>query len=68
MCIRDRIDIKVLFVDYAGKLASIARDKEDFDRISNCLLYTSYRLAFGKFDFLFLKLKFIKLSIVQKAY
>lgn len=29
------IDIKVLFVDYAGKLASIARDKEDFDRISN---------------------------------
>ncbi len=22
-------------VDYAGKLASIARDKEDFDRISN---------------------------------
>lgn len=29
------IDIRVLFVDYAGKLASIARDKEDFDRISN---------------------------------
>lgn len=29
------IDVKVLFVDYAGKLASIARDKEDFDRISN---------------------------------
>lgn len=29
------LDIKVLFVDYAGKLASIARDKEDFDRISN---------------------------------
>nr|UWG30777.1 MAG: DnaB-like helicase C terminal domain [Bacteriophage sp.] len=29
------IDIKILFVDYAGKLASIARDKEDFDRISN---------------------------------
>lgn len=29
------IDIKVLFVDYAGKLASITRDKEDFDRISN---------------------------------
>ena len=29
------IDIKVLMVDYAGKLASIAKDKEDFDRISN---------------------------------
>ena len=29
------LDIKVLFIDYAGKLASIARDKEDFDRISN---------------------------------
>jgi replicative DNA helicase len=29
------INIKVLMVDYAGKLASIARDKEDFDRISN---------------------------------
>lgn len=29
------IDIRVLFVDYAGKLASIAGDKEDFDRISN---------------------------------
>lgn len=29
------IDIRVLFIDYAGKLASIARDKEDFDRISN---------------------------------
>lgn len=29
------IDVKVLFVDYAGKLASITRDKEDFDRISN---------------------------------
>lgn len=29
------IDIKVLMVDYAGKLASIAGDKEDFDRISN---------------------------------
>lgn len=41
--IRDKIikfrnqgtDVKVLFIDYAGKLASIARDKEDFDRISN---------------------------------
>lgn len=29
------INIKVLMVDYAGKLASITRDKEDFDRISN---------------------------------
>lgn len=29
------IDIRVLFVDYAAKLASIAGDKEDFDRISN---------------------------------
>lgn len=29
------INIKVLMVDYAGKLASIARDKEDFERISN---------------------------------
>lgn len=29
------INIRVLFVDYAGKLASISRDKEDFDRISN---------------------------------
>lgn len=29
------INIKVLMVDYAGKLASIARDREDFDRISN---------------------------------
>lgn len=29
------IDIKVLMVDYAGKLASLAKDKEDFDRISN---------------------------------
>lgn len=29
------IDIRVLIVDYAGKLASINRDKEDFDRISN---------------------------------
>lgn len=28
------IDIRVLFVDYAGKLASISRDKEDFERIS----------------------------------
>lgn len=27
------IDIRVLFVDYAGKLASISRDKEDFERI-----------------------------------
>ena len=32
---RNPIDIKVLMVDYAGKLASIAKDKEDFDRISN---------------------------------
>lgn len=29
------IDIRVLMVDYAGKLASLAKDKEDFDRISN---------------------------------
>lgn len=29
------VDIKVLMVDYAGKLASLAKDKEDFDRISN---------------------------------
>lgn len=29
------IDIRVLFIDYAGKLASIARDKDDFERISN---------------------------------
>lgn len=29
------INIQVLFVDYAGKLASISRDKEDFERISN---------------------------------
>lgn len=29
------IDIKILFVDYAAKLASIIGDKEDFDRISN---------------------------------
>lgn len=29
------INIRVLMVDYAGKLASISRDKEDFDRISN---------------------------------
>lgn len=29
------IDIRVLFVDYAAKLASILGDKEDFDRISN---------------------------------
>lgn len=28
-------NIQVLFVDYAGKLASIERDKEDFDRINN---------------------------------
>lgn len=27
--------IRVLIIDYAAKLASIARDKEDFDRISN---------------------------------
>lgn len=29
------IDVKVLFIDYAGKLASINRDKDDFERISN---------------------------------
>lgn len=29
------IDIRVLMVDYAGKLASIPRDREDFERISN---------------------------------
>ena len=29
------IDIKVLMVDYAGKFASIAGDREDFERISN---------------------------------
>lgn len=29
------IDIRVLMVDYAGKLASIAGDREDFERISN---------------------------------
>lgn len=29
------IDIRVLMVDYAGKLASIAGDKDDFERISN---------------------------------
>lgn len=29
------INIRVLMVDYAGKLASISRDKEDFERISN---------------------------------
>lgn len=29
------VDIRVLFVDYAGKLASLGKDKEDFDRISN---------------------------------
>lgn len=29
------IDIRILFVDYAAKLASIVGDKEDFDRISN---------------------------------
>ena len=29
------IDIRVLVIDYAAKLASIAGDKEDFDRISN---------------------------------
>lgn len=29
------IDIRVVIIDYAAKLASIARDKEDFDRISN---------------------------------
>ena len=27
--------VNVLVVDYAGKMASIAKDKEDFDRISN---------------------------------
>lgn len=42
-CIREKIiqlrnqgiDIRVLMVDYAGKLASISRDREDFERISN---------------------------------
>ena len=29
------IDIKVLVVDYAGKLASISKSKEDFERISD---------------------------------
>lgn len=29
------IDIRVLMVDYAGKFASISRDREDFERISN---------------------------------
>lgn len=29
------IDIRVLMLDYAAKLASISRDKEDFERISN---------------------------------
>lgn len=29
------IGIRVLMVDYAGKLASISRDREDFERISN---------------------------------
>ncbi len=29
------INISVVIIDYAAKLASIARDKEDFDRISN---------------------------------
>lgn len=29
------IDIRVVMIDYAAKLASISRDKEDFDRISN---------------------------------
>lgn len=29
------IDIKVIMVDYAAKLASLAKDREDFDRISN---------------------------------
>ena len=33
------IDIKVLMVDYAGKLASIAGDREDFERISNVYVY-----------------------------
>lgn len=28
------IDIRILMVDYAGKLASISRDKEDFERIN----------------------------------
>ncbi len=32
------INIRVLFVDYAGKLASIEKDKEDFDRISNVFI------------------------------
>lgn len=29
------INIQVVIIDYAAKLASIARDKDDFDRISN---------------------------------
>lgn len=29
------IDIKVLMIDYAAKMASLARDKDDFERISN---------------------------------
>lgn len=29
------ININVVIIDYAAKMASIARDKEDFDRISN---------------------------------
>ena len=29
------LTVNVLVVDYAGKMASIAKDKEDFDRISN---------------------------------
>lgn len=29
------INISVVFIDYAAKLASIQRDREDFDRISN---------------------------------
>lgn len=29
------IDIRVLVIDYAGKLASLSKDKDDFERISN---------------------------------
>ena len=34
------IDIRVLIIDYAGKLASINRDKDDFERISNIYIDT----------------------------
>lgn len=32
------IDIKVVIIDYLAKMASIARDKEDFDRIGNAYI------------------------------